>query len=125
VARARELLRSRRREWACRVPITSGSLSFNGGEPMVDEPTAIPMAMRGRPARGPSLRAPTWTVDVVALERHRIVRGWSRLELAGAAHVDPKTLRDLLAQRRQPNLATVQAVCVALSLTLRDVVRFV
>jgi hypothetical protein len=38
--------------------------------------------------------------------------------------VDPKTLRDLLARRRRPNLGTVQAISVALGLTLTDVIRF-
>ena len=52
------------------------------------------------------------------LDRHRIVRGWSRRELAAAAHVDPKTLRDLLGRRRRPDLGTVQAVTATLGLTL-------
>jgi len=63
-------------------------------------------------------------VDAAAVERQRIVLGWSRATLAEIAHVDPKTLRDLLGMRRRPNLGTVQAVCVALGLTLSDVIRF-
>src|SRR5690348_11823768 len=69
-----------------------------------------------------SVTSADWTVDVGLVERQRIVRGWSRLHLATVAHVDPKTLRDLLARRRRPNLGTVQAVSVALGLTLTDVI---
>ncbi len=100
-ADARDRVRQRRRSWA--------RSSRTGHEP----------------ADGAgSLAGPGWSVDATVIERQRILRGWSRLELAHAAHVDPKTLRDLLGNRRRPNLGTVQATCTALGMTLAEVIRF-
>src|SRR5207249_1194857 len=55
-----------------------------------------------------------WSVDVYAIERARVLRAWTRGELARAAHVDEKTLRDMVSGRRRPTFGTVQAVCTAL-----------
>jgi DNA-binding Xre family transcriptional regulator len=41
-----------------------------------------------------------------------------------AAHVDPDTLSDLLAQRRRPQLGTLSAIAAALDLQLADVLEF-
>jgi DNA-binding XRE family transcriptional regulator len=82
-------------------------------------------AMGSWPVRSaPSLASPDWTVDIGLVERQRIVHGWSRRQLATVAHVDPKTLRDLLSGRRRPNLGTLRAVTAALGLTLTEVIRF-
>jgi len=65
-----------------------------------------------------------WSVDVRAIERRRVLRAWTRGELARAAGVDEKTLRDMLSLRRRPTFGTVQAVCTALGLTLPEVIVF-
>jgi DNA-binding Xre family transcriptional regulator len=77
-------------------------------------------AVRTR-AHSPAVR---WSVDVRMIERERVLRGWTRGELARAAHVDEKTLRDMLSRRRRPKFGTVQAVCTALGLTLPNVIVF-
>jgi len=61
---------------------------------------------------------------VRAVERARILRGWTKADLARVAHVDPGTVSDLGKRRRRPTLGTVQALCVALGLTLPDVIVF-
>ena len=63
-------------------------------------------------------------MDVRAIERERVLRGWTRGVLARTAHVDEKTLRDMLGERRRPTFGTVQAVCTVLGLTLPDVLVF-
>lgn len=92
------------------------------------------MASRsGQPARGPvvgSVRtverkpAVRWSLDTRVFERERVLRGWTRAELARVANVDEKTLRDMLSTRRRPTFGTVQAVCIALGLTLPKVIVF-
>ena len=127
-----ELLRRRRLDWARHLtatplrsvrpqpdrepPAEQASAADAVGDP--DERQA-PGGMRCS-----SLSELQWSVDVEVLERRRIVRGWTRLELAKVARVDPKTLRDLLGRSRRPTFGTVQAICTALGLTLPDVVRF-
>ena len=106
--------RQQRLEWARRSP--------GAGSAEPDRPTGAPVGSGAQPTRQPS--GANWSVDVAMLDRHRIVRGWSRRELAAAAHVDPKTLRDLLGRRRRPDLGTVQAVTATLGLTLVDVITF-
>jgi DNA-binding XRE family transcriptional regulator len=66
----------------------------------------------------------SWSVDVKRIERARIVSGLTRGQLGAAAHVARKTLNDMCNGRRRPQLGTVQAVCVALGLNMRDVVVF-
>jgi len=66
----------------------------------------------------------SWSVDVERIERARILNGWTRRQLGGAAKVDPKTLNDMCTGRRRPQLGTVQAVCRALQLSLADVILF-
>jgi len=63
-------------------------------------------------------------VDVAKLERARILRGWTQRRLAVESHVDRGTLSDLVLGRRKPTLATIQAICVVLDLTLADVIVF-
>ena len=65
-----------------------------------------------------------WTVDAAAIDRARIVRGWTRRELGRHAHIDEGTLCDLFASRRRPTFGTLRAICLALSLRLEDVVTF-
>jgi hypothetical protein len=107
---AREACRQHRLEWA------------RGSSARWWAPDPQPADRAAEAAPSPS--GPDWTVDVDLIERHRVVRGWSRQQLAAAAHVDPKTLRDLLGRRRRPNLGTVQAVSRTLELTLTDVITF-
>ncbi len=65
-----------------------------------------------------------WSVDGGRIERERILHAWTRERLAAVAHIDPKTLRDLCSGRRRPALATIHAVCAALSLAVADVIVF-
>ena len=65
-----------------------------------------------------------WTVDVAAIDRGRILRGWTRRELARQAHVDEGTLCDLIADRRRPTFGTLRAICGAIGLELDDVIKF-
>jgi transcriptional regulator with XRE-family HTH domain len=65
-----------------------------------------------------------WCLNVIAIERARVLRGWTRAILAHNAHVDEKTLRDMLSGRRRPTFGTVRAVSNALGMTLSDVILF-
>jgi Helix-turn-helix. len=65
-----------------------------------------------------------WSVNVEAIERARILRGWTRRELANQAHVDEGTLCDLFAGRRRPVFGTLRALCRALGLALDQVITF-
>jgi transcriptional regulator with XRE-family HTH domain len=65
-----------------------------------------------------------WTLDLVRLERARILRGWTRRDLARAAHVDEGTLSDLFRARRRPTFGTITAVCSSLELGLDEVILF-
>lgn len=58
------------------------------------------------------------------LDRERVLRGWTRAELARRAHVDPGTLSDMVNGRRKSTFGSVQAVCTVLGLGLRDVIVF-
>lgn len=68
--------------------------------------------------------AAEWHVDLVAIDRARILRGWTRRDLGRQAHVDEGTLSDLFAGRRRPTFGTVRAVCRVWGLSLEDVIRF-
>lgn len=68
--------------------------------------------------------AVAWSVNVRVIEQARILRGWKPVRLAQAAHMDPRTVRSLVAGRRRPNLGSVQAFCTALTLSLADVIVF-
>jgi hypothetical protein len=68
--------------------------------------------------------AGSWRVDAAPIERQRILRGWTPVHLATVAHVDPRTVRSLVAGRRRPSLGTVQALCAVLRLRLADVIVF-
>jgi DNA-binding XRE family transcriptional regulator len=65
-----------------------------------------------------------WSVNVDRIERARVLNAWTRRHLAAVAHVDPKTLTDMCTGRRRPTFGTVQAICVALGLTVADVIVF-
>ena len=67
---------------------------------------------------------PCWSANPHVVERERVLRGWTRQQLARAAHVDPKTLGQFVGGRRRPHLGTVQALCGALELRLSDVIVF-
>jgi transcriptional regulator with XRE-family HTH domain len=65
-----------------------------------------------------------WGVDVAALDRARVLRGWTRRDLARHAHIDEGTLCDLFAGRRRPTFGTLRALCGALQLATADVINF-
>ena len=65
-----------------------------------------------------------WSVAVAAIDRARILRGWTRRELAKNARVDEGTLCDLFAGRRRPTFGTLRAMCHVLELSLEDVIEF-
>lgn len=65
-----------------------------------------------------------WAVNVAAIDRARILRGWTRRDLALEAHVDEGTLCDLFAERRRPTFGTLRALCLALEMSLQDVICF-
>lgn len=65
-----------------------------------------------------------WSVDAGAIDRARILRGWTRRELAQRAHVDEGTLCDLFAGRRRPTFGTLRALCQALGISFEDVIAF-
>ena len=65
-----------------------------------------------------------WSVDVLASDRARILRGWTRRDLGRQAHVDEGTLCDLFAGRRRPTFGTLLAICQRLDLLLEDVIAF-
>jgi transcriptional regulator with XRE-family HTH domain len=69
-------------------------------------------------------RTPEWSVDVAAIDRARILQGWTRRELAKNARVDEGTLCDLFAGRRRPTFGTLRAMCHVLELSLKDVIEF-
>jgi transcriptional regulator with XRE-family HTH domain len=70
----------------------------------------------------PAAARVSWTIRRTAIERQRTLKGWTRSQLAAAAHIDPKTLRDLLGGRRRPTLGTIGTVARAIDLPLADVI---
>lgn len=79
---------------------------------------------RIRSGSEPEPQGARWRLDVVRLDRERVLRGWTRAELARRAHVDPGTLSDMVNGRRKSTFGSVQAVCTVLGLGLRDVIVF-
>jgi DNA-binding Xre family transcriptional regulator len=65
-----------------------------------------------------------WAVDVAAIDRALILRGWTRRNLARHANVDEGTLCDLFARRRRPTFGTLRAICMALEVSLETVIEF-
>jgi len=65
-----------------------------------------------------------WSVNLEAIERARVLRGWTRRDLARTGHVDEGTLCDLIAGRRRPTFGTLRALSQALALSLDDVIIF-
>jgi transcriptional regulator with XRE-family HTH domain len=70
-------------------------------------------------------RALEWSVDTTAIDRARILRGWTRRDLAQHAHVDEGTVCDLFAGRRRPTFGTLRAICQTLELPLGDAIAFI
>ena len=66
-----------------------------------------------------------WSVDVAAIDRARILRGWTRRDLAQQAHVDEGTLCDLFAGQRRPTFGTLRAICQILDLSFEAVITFI
>jgi DNA-binding Xre family transcriptional regulator len=90
---------------------------------MPPEPS-LPTSVHSGERHDPYLR-PRWSVNMHAIERQRILHGWTRRELARAAHVDEKTVRSMMDGRRRPTFGTLQAVCGALGVMLSDAIMFV
>lgn len=65
-----------------------------------------------------------WHLDLAAVDRARILRGWSRRDLATTARVDQGTVSDLFMGRRRPTMGTIRALCSALELDIREVIAF-
>lgn len=65
-----------------------------------------------------------WSVDAGAIDRARILRGWTRRDLAQRAHIDEGTLCDFFAGRRRPTFGTLRALCKTVELSLKDVIEF-
>jgi transcriptional regulator with XRE-family HTH domain len=70
-------------------------------------------------------RSLEWSVDAAAIDRARILRGWTRRDLAQQAHVDEGTLCDLFASRRRPTFGTLRAICQILDLSFEAVITFI
>lgn len=66
-----------------------------------------------------------WSVDVMAIDRARVLRGWTRRELGREAHLDEGTLCDLFAGRRRPTFGTLRAICQTLDLSFETVITFI
>ncbi|TMC48891.1 MAG: helix-turn-helix transcriptional regulator [Chloroflexi bacterium] len=64
----------------------------------------------------------TWRAATDVIERERIVRGLTREQLAAAAGLDPKTVRDMLNGRRRPTLGTIGQVARVLGRPLAEVI---
>jgi transcriptional regulator with XRE-family HTH domain len=71
-----------------------------------------------------SLRVQRWSVDTCAIDRVRVLRGWTRRDLARQADVDEGTLCDMFAGRRRPTFGTLRAICQTLDLALESVISF-
>ena len=69
-------------------------------------------------------RDSAWSLNTLLVERQRILYGWSPAQLARIAHMDPRTVRSLVAGRKRPTLGTVQALCATLGLPVSDVIVF-
>ena len=65
-----------------------------------------------------------WSVDTGAIDRARVLNGWTRRDLAQHAHVDEGTLCNLFAGRRRPTFGTLRALCQTLELSLEDMILF-
>ncbi len=65
-----------------------------------------------------------WSVDTSAIDRARVLNGWTRRDLAQHAHVDEGTLCDLFAGRRRPTFGTLRALCQTLELSLEGMILF-
>ena len=77
------------------------------------------------PVRQRQRKATQWTVNVDVIDRARILRGWTLVDLSRVARVDRGTLTDVIHEAHQPTLGTVQAIVGALGLTMADAIVFV
>lgn len=98
-----------------------GVMTANGGSvsTSADAPARAKLPEPGRNAWPVA-----WVVNAQVIERERIRRGWTRPQLARAAHVDSRTVRSLVVGRHHSSLGSVQALCTALGLPLTDVIVF-
>lgn len=69
-------------------------------------------------------RALEWSVDTAVIDCARILRGWTRRDLARRDHVDEGTECDLFAGRRRPTFGTLLAIGQVLGLSLEEVISF-
>ena len=72
----------------------------------------------------PRSALPIWHLNSDVIERARLLAGKTRRELALAAHIDYKTLRDMLNGRRRPTIGTAHCVIRTLALDPKDVIYF-
>lgn len=68
--------------------------------------------------------ATAWRPNRILIDRRRILAGMTVTRLALEAHISDRTLRDLLAGRRQPSIATVMCVLRALGIDAADGIVF-
>lgn len=66
-----------------------------------------------------------WSADLAAIDRARILRGWTRRDLAQNSQLDEGTVCDLFAGRRRPTFGTLRAISLVLELSFEDVITFV
>jgi len=66
----------------------------------------------------------SWRLNREAIERARLLAGKTRRDLAAAAHIDDKTLRDMLNGRRRPNISTAHCVIRTLALDPKEIILF-
>lgn len=124
----RDGCRQRRREWARGNAQSHGmpqqlGVGAEPRHPVQDTRANNALLWLSGDARE-SLPEAAWSVNALPLERQRILRGWTPTQLGRVAHVDPRTVRSLVAGRRRPSLGTVQALCTTLGLQLSDVIVF-
>src|SRR5579864_3549861 len=65
-----------------------------------------------------------WELDVAPIYQAMVLRGWTMSMLADKAKVDPGTLSSMFRGAHRPRMVTVQAVCQALDVDLRNVLMF-
>ena len=100
---------------------TGGSTASPGG---AEELPTTSSTVAGNRAAYARATLPTWQVNREAIERARLLAGKTRRELAAAAQIDYKTLRDLLNGRRRPTIGTAHCVIRALGLDAKEVILF-
>lgn len=103
-------------------PVKSANGRFRG---VINDKLGAPVPTSGGAVQRsgtPDTRIVSWTVRRGAIERQRILKGWTRSQLAKAAQIDPKTRRDLLGGRRRPTLGTVGTLARTIDLPLAAII---